>query len=289
MIIAQQAASQAAEQATQAAEAQTEAMNEQEDFAAKLRNEMIKAAGAVETFTASGKTNSAFLDAMTAKQNESVKATLDQVVAMRAFAPASADMGIGLDNLGKSMTAIEPAAKTMQSAFKDISNVNFQMKIELPEMTKMKVEIWGKFFEMMKNYAGKIVDVKISLPEMRNNLVEIWGKFFNMLEKHAGKSLGVDIKLPDNFTKMTNILATTWGHFFEKAAQMGGKAISINIAELPNLTEKQVGLWAKFFGFLTGGKIGEINIPEAPDISSDIGSIAASLKALVGMKGVIWA
>jgi len=289
MIIAQEKARQATESATQAAEAQAEAMNAQDDAAAELRNQMIKAAGAVETFATAGKNNSAFLDTLTGKSNEAAAAMANEIIIMRQFAPASADMGIGLDNLSKSMSAIEPAAKAMQNAFNDIRNVNFQMKIELPEMTNMKVAVWGSFFEMMKSFAGRVVDVKISLPDMRNNLVEIWGNFFNMLEKHAGKSLGVDIKLPDNFTKMTNRLSETWGHFFEKAIPVAGKAVTVSISELPNLTNTQVDLWGKFFGFLSGKSMGDIKIPEAPNLTTNLASIDKSLQSLVAMKGVVWA
>lgn len=266
----------------------TASLMEQEDQAAEARNTMIElakatssVAPAVEAVSTSLASGSAFYDKFTAKQNESAQATLSEIVAMRQFAPATATMIGNLDGLNTAMGKTAEISKTMAQSFADIRNMNVGIKIELPEMTNAKVEVWKKFFETIAALASKNISLDIKLPQMLNATVEIWKKFFEMLNATAGKAVNIDIKLPE----MSNMLVKTWEKFMAMLNEVSGKTVSINI-QLPKMTDSIADSWKKFFSVFKGG---DVSIPDIGTINADISSIASSLKILAALKGVVWA
>ena len=278
----QNKATAATEASMRAADDHADALNAQEDAAAEARNALIAATQAVKEYTPAVKTNSAFLDAFTAKQAGAYKVTLDQVVAMRSFAPASAAMGMSLGSLGEKMTAMAPAAKTMQDAFNDLSNMNVAIKIDLPEsMTSRRVEIWKEFFDALKDVTAHAVDIDIKLPPMLSHTVEIWSKFFEMLNATAAKAIKIEVDLP----QMSNMLVKIWEKFFTLLNTTADKALSIDI-QLPEMNTQIAESWKKFFSVFKGG---DVTIPDIGAINDDISSIAGSLRTLASLKGVIWA
>lgn len=272
LIIAQQAAKNSIDE-------NNDALYEQEDAAAQAVNEIIaleKAAAAVaptmdKTATATAGATSSF--SALAKSAAAIGPIMGEFI-------DDLDKADMAENIKKQVEPIKVATKAIEDAFKDIRNIAVGIKIELPAITENAVKQWKAFFEAVKEFASKNIQISITLPNMTEYLVKQWGKFFDLLKDVAGKAISIDVKLPN----MTESISKSWGKFFDMLKEVSGKTISVNVV-LPVMTESIAKSWEKFFSVFKGGKL---EVPEVGTMQSDISSVAASLKSLVAMKGIIW-
>jgi hypothetical protein len=275
LIIAQQAAKNSIDE-------NNDALYEQEDAAAQAVNEIValeKAAATVaptmdKTATATAGATSSF------SALSKSAAALGPIIGEFIDDLDKADIA---QNLTKQAGPIKAAVETISNAFKGLS---IGIKVELPKITQGAVDLWVKFFNAVKGFGVMTVGLTIDLPAMTTHLITVWESFFKMLDKHAGKvvTIGIDFgKLPPNM--MTSAFISQFGKLINLLVPIAGRPVSVSV-DLPNISDGQVKNWEKFFNVFKGGKL---EVPEVGTMQSDISSVAASLKSLVQMKGVLWA
>lgn len=224
---------------------------------------------------------SPFLAEMNQKQRDLNSAMNNATVGMIAMGPV---MSTVMTNTGKMADATQKAAEPMKqlgNTLGDISKISVGIKIELPQMTNLMIEVWEKFFLVLNKIKNIDVKVNIELPRMSDQLVEIWDSFFQSLNTVAAKDIKIAIDLPPMLNKTVEI----WESFFKMLSSIASREIKIAI-DLPKMTDSIAGSWQKFFSVFKGGAV---QIPNVSNIEANIASIDKNLGVLAGLKGIVWA
>ena len=280
LIIAQEKARQSTEAAMRAADDHADALNAQEDAAAEARNALIAATRATDGYAATVKTNSSFMDAFTGKQSTATKATLNQIIAMRSFAPASADMGIGLNDMAESMATATPAAEKMATATETIKVSVTDLVGMLAAFKGSKVSVFdvSNFIDAMKQLEKglkgftlpeiKLPDFsKFKIPRIHGLEMSTFITAMQTLAKGLEKVSFGDINIPDfSAIKIPNI---------------SGHAVDKFLKQMKNLKDGMLNL--------DFGEIGKMDINIKGDSTGASTSLAEILGLLKAAKGVIWA
>ncbi len=185
----------------------------------------------------------------------------------------------------KATKSVEPI-KAMANAFKDIRSINVGIKIELPNITQTMLKVWATFLNAMKGLGEIKVAIGVDLPVITERMLAAWGTFLKAIA-----AVKAEVKLSIELPKITENALNSWTKFIDKIKGMSAD-VKVNVS-LPPMNDAIAESWGKFFDIFKEGSL-DLKIPNASGATggtggTDMASIAASLKALVAMKGVIWA
>lgn len=185
----------------------------------------------------------------------------------------------------KATKSVEPI-KAMANAFKDIRSINVGIKIELPKITQTMLKVWATFLNAMRGLGEINVAIDVDLPVITERMLAVWGTFLKAIA-----AIKAEVKLSIELPKITENALNSWTKFINKIKGMSAD-VKVNVS-LPTMTDAIAESWGKFFDIFKEGSL-DLKIPNASGATggtggTDMASIAASLKALVAMKGVIWA
>jgi len=247
---------------------------------AAAANSMIDLATASGTVNLSLSTGQAFFDKFTSQTNEAYNATLQEVIAMRAFAPASAAMGMSLGSLGEEMTKATPAAKEMATATETI-------KVSITDLVGMLAAFKGSkisafdisdFVDGMKQLKRglegfslpeiKLPDFsKFSIPKIHRLEMSTFISAMKTLATGLKDVIFGDLKIPDfSAIKIPNISSHAVDKFLTQMKKLKNGMMNIDFGEL-----------------------GKMDIDIKGDSSGAASSLSEILGLLKGAKGVIWA
>jgi len=264
----------------------TASLMEQEDQAAEARNTMIElakatasVAPAVDNVSSAINSSSAFYDKFTSKQNESARATLNDIVAMRQFTPAALLMIDPLKNMGNAMGAT--ATETDK-----LSESTGTVKVNVTDLVGMLAAFKGGkissfdvsgFISAMKQLKEGLKDFtlpEIKLPDFSKfTIPKLHGlevaDFISGITKLANGLKGIDfgnLKMPDfSAIKIPNISSHAVDSFISSMRSLKNGLMNIDFGSL--------------------GKM-DINIKGGGGAEEKLGEILGLLK---GAKGIVWA
>lgn len=239
-------------------------------------NAMEAMRGAVEAYTPA-------LADMTDAENERMVAAQEAQDASDSAVNAMEAMAM---KATKSVEPIKAMANAFSASAKDIRSINVGIKIELPKITQTMLKVWATFLNAIKGLGEIKVAIGVDLPVITERMLAAWGTFLKAIA-----AVKAEVKLSIELPKITENALNSWTKFIDKIKGMSAD-VKVNVS-LPTMNDAIAESWGKFFDIFKEGSL-DLKIPNASGATggtggTDMASIAASLKELVAMKGVIWA